>query len=178
RVNFYLQSRGIAAAFREIPEEILTIEQLELPQLLAQLAMLNKGLVLVTGPTGSGKATTLAAIMDYAKKVSKDHILSIEDPIECGHQPKTWLITQREVGRYTKTFSAALRVALREDPDIVLVGEMRDLEPIKLSLEAAETGHLVFSTLHSISAAKSIERILEFFPGDQQGHIRSALSES
>ncbi|TVM17410.1 type IV pili twitching motility protein PilT [Oceanidesulfovibrio indonesiensis] len=178
RVNFYLQSRGIAAAFREIPEEILTIEQLELPSLLSQLAMLPKGLVLVTGPTGSGKSTTLAAIMDYANKVRKDHILSIEDPIEFVHQPKSCLINQREVGRDTKSFSAALRGALREDPDIVLVGEMRDLETIKLALEAAETGHLVFSTLHTISAAKTIDRIIEVFPGDQQGQIRSALSES
>ncbi len=178
RVNFYLQSRGIAAAFREIPEEILTIEQLELPSLLSQLAMPPKGLVLVTGPTGSGKSTTLAAIMDYANKVRKDHILSIEDPIEFVHQPKNCLINQREVGRDTKSFSAALRGALREDPDIVLVGEMRDLETIKLALEAAETGHLVFSTLHTISAAKTIDRIIEVFPGDQQGQIRSALSES
>ncbi len=178
RVNFYMQSRGIAAAFREIPEEVLTVEQLGLPPLLTQLAMLPKGLVLVTGPTGSGKSTTLAAVMDYANKQRKDHILSIEDPIEFVHQPKSCLINQREVGRDTKSFANALRGALREDPDIILVGEMRDLETVSLALEAAETGHLVFSTLHTISAAKTVDRIIEVFPGDRQGQIRSALSES
>lgn len=178
RVNFYLQSRGIAAAFREIPEKILTIEQLGLPPLLKQLATLPKGLVLVTGPTGSGKSTTLAAIMDHANKLRKDHILSIEDPIEFVHQPQSCLVNQREVGRDTKSFKAALRGALREDPDIILVGEMRDLETIQLALEAAETGHLVFSTLHTISAPKTIDRIIEVFPGDLQEQIRNALAES
>jgi twitching motility protein PilT len=178
RVNYFLQSRGIAAAFREIPEKILTIEQLGLPAVLKQLAMLPKGLVLVTGPTGSGKSTTLAAIVDYANKMRKDHILTIEDPIEFVHQPQNCLVNQREVGRDTKSFKAALRGALREDPDIILVGEMRDLETIQLALEAAETGHLVFSTLHTISAPKTIDRIIEVFPGDLQEQIRNALSES
>ncbi len=178
RVNFYMQSRGIAAAFREIPETILTTEQLGLPNLLNQLALLPKGLVLVTGPTGSGKSTTLAAVIDYANRVRKDHILSIEDPIEFVHQPKNCLINQREVGRDTHSFSNALRGALREDPDIILVGEMRDLETVSLALEAAETGHLVFSTLHTISASKTVDRIIEVFPGERQGQIRSALSES
>lgn len=178
RSNYFMQSRGIAAAFREIPEKILTIEQLGLPPLLAQLAKLPKGLVLVTGPTGSGKSTTLAAMMDFANKTRKDHILSIEDPIEFVHQPQSCLINQRELGRDTKSFSAALRGALREDPDIILVGEMRDLETIQLALEAAETGHLVFSTLHTISASKTVDRIIEVFPGDLQEQVRNALSES
>ncbi len=178
RVNFFLQSRGIAAAFREIPEKILTIEQLGLPTVLKQLASLPKGLVLVTGPTGSGKSTTLAAIVDYANKTRKDHILTIEDPIEFVHQPQNCLVNQRELGRDTKSFNAALRGALREDPDIILVGEMRDLETIQLALEAAETGHLVFSTLHTISAPKTIDRIIEVFPGDLQEQIRNSLSES
>ncbi len=178
RVNFFMQSRGIGAAFREIPEKILTIEQLGLPALLKQLAVLPKGLVLVTGPTGSGKSTTLAAILDYANKIRKDHILTIEDPIEFVHAPQNCLINQREVGRDTKSFKAALRGALREDPDIILVGEMRDLETIGLALEAAETGHLVFSTLHTISAPKTIDRIIEVFPGDVQPQVRNALAES
>ncbi len=178
RVNFFMQSRGIGAAFREIPEKILTIEQLGLPSLLKQLALLPKGLILVTGPTGSGKSTTLAAIMDYANKTRKDHILTIEDPIEFVHSPQSCLINQREVGRDTKTFKAALRGALREDPDIILVGEMRDLETIELALEAAETGHLVFSTLHTISAPKTIDRIIEVFPGDVQPQVRNSLAES
>lgn len=178
RCNFFLQSRGIAAAFREIPEKILTIEQLGLPKILKQLANLPKGLVLVTGPTGSGKSTTLAAIVDYANTERKDHIVTIEDPIEFVHQPKNCLINQREVGRDTKSFNAALRGALREDPDIILVGEMRDQETVRLALEAAETGHLVFSTLHTISAPKTVDRIIEVFPGDLQGQIRNSLSES
>ena len=178
RVNFFMQSRGIGAAFREIPEKILTIEQLGLPSLLKQLATLPKGLVLVTGPTGSGKSTTLAAVLDYANKTRKDHILTIEDPIEFVHSPQNCLINQREVGRDTKSFRAALRGALREDPDIILVGEMRDLETIELALEAAETGHLVFSTLHTISAPKTVDRIIEVFPGDVQPQVRNALAES
>jgi twitching motility protein PilT len=178
RANFFLQRRGVAAVFREIPQKILTIEQLRLPKLLANLAMLPKGLVLVTGPTGSGKSTTLAAVIDYANKNRKDHILTIEDPIEFVHEPMGCLINQREVGRDTKGFKAALRGALREDPDIILVGEMRDLETISLALEAAETGHLVFGTLHTISASKTIDRIIEVFPGDLQGQIRNSLSES
>jgi len=178
RSNYFLQCRGIAAVFREIPEKILTIEQLGLPPLLKQLALLPKGLVLVTGPTGSGKSTTLAAIVDHANAMRKDHILTIEDPIEFVHTPKSCLVNQRELGRDTKSFKNALRGALREDPDIILVGEMRDLETIQLALEAAETGHLVFSTLHTISAPKTVDRIIEVFPGDLQEQIRNALSES
>ena len=164
--------------FREIPSEILTVEQLDLPPLLKNLAMLPKGMVLVTGPTGSGKSTTLAAMMDYVNKNRKAHILTIEDPIEFVHTPQQALINQRELGRDTKSFSAALRGALREDPDIILVGEMRDLETIQLAIEAAETGHLVFSTLHTISAAKTVDRIIEVFPGDLQEQIRAGLSEA
>jgi twitching motility protein PilT len=178
RANFFLQKRGIGAVFREIPQKILTIEELGLPSILKNLALLPKGLVLVTGPTGSGKSTTLAAIVDYVNTIRKDHILTIEDPIEFVHEPRNCLINQREVGRDTMSFSAALRGALREDPDIILVGEMRDLETIQLALEAAETGHLVFATLHTISASKTIDRIIEVFPGDQQGQIRSGLADS
>ncbi len=178
RANYFLQRRGIAAVFREIPQKILTIEELGLPPILKNLAMLPKGLVLVTGPTGSGKSTTLAAIIDYANRNRKDHILTIEDPIEFVHEPINCLINQREVGRDTKSFKAALRGALREDPDIILVGEMRDLETIELALEAAETGHLVFGTLHTISASKTIDRIIEVFPSESQGQIRSALADS
>ncbi|BBD07806.1 type IV pilus twitching motility protein PilT [Desulfovibrio ferrophilus] len=178
RVNFFNQARGCAAVFREIPSEILTVEQLSLPPLLKNLAMLPKGLVLVTGPTGSGKSTTLAAIIDYANKMRKQHVLTIEDPIEFVHKPQQCLINQRELGRDTKSFGAAIRGALREDPDIILVGEMRDLETIQLAIEAAETGHLVFSTLHTISAAKTVDRIIEVFPGDLQEQIRAGLSES
>ncbi|MDO9083555.1 MAG: PilT/PilU family type 4a pilus ATPase, partial [Humidesulfovibrio sp.] len=160
RVNYFMQHRGIAAVFREIPQEILTVEQLGLTERLRDLAMLNKGLVLVTGPTGCGKSTTLAAIIDYANKHRRDHILTVEDPIEFVHQSQGCLVNQREVGRHTQSFKAALRGALREDPDIILVGEMRDLETITLALEAAETGHLVFSTLHTQSAVKTIDRII------------------
>ncbi|GAU07856.1 type IV pilus twitching motility protein PilT [Desulfoplanes formicivorans] len=178
RANFFLQRRGVGAVFREIPQKILTIEDLNLPEILRSLAMLPKGLVLVTGPTGSGKSTTLAAIIDYVNKSRRDHILTIEDPIEFVHEPINCLINQREVGRDTKSFQAALRGALREDPDVILVGEMRDLETIQLALEAAETGHLVFGTLHTISASKTIDRIIEVFPGELQGQIRSGLADS
>ena len=178
RANFFMQKRGIGAVFREIPQKILTLDELGLPSVLKNLALLPKGLVLVTGPTGSGKSTTLAAIVDYVNKLRKDHILTIEDPIEFVHEPQNCLINQREVGRDTMSFSAALRGALREDPDIILVGEMRDLETIQLALEAAETGHLVFATLHTISASKTIDRIIEVFPGDLQGQIRSGLADS
>ncbi len=178
RVNFFLQRRGVAAVFREIPQKILTLDQLGLSPVLKQLAMLPKGLVLVTGPTGSGKSTTLAAIIDYANRNRKEHILTIEDPIEFVHESLGCLINQRELERDTKSFSAALRGALREDPDIILVGEMRDLETIQLALEAAETGHLVFSTLHTISASKTIDRIIQVFPGELQEQIRMSLSES
>ena len=178
RANFFLQSRGIAAVFREIPQKILTIDELGLPPILKNLTMLPKGLVLVTGPTGSGKSTTLAAMIDYANRNRKDHILTIEDPIEFVHKPINCLINQREVGRDTRSFKAALRGALREDPDIILVGEMRDFETIALALEAAETGHLVFGTLHTISASKTIDRIIEVFPSEMQGQIRSSLADS
>jgi twitching motility protein PilT len=178
RVNFFQQRRGSAAVFREIPQKILTIDELHLPPLFKNLAMLPKGLVLVTGPTGSGKSTTLAAIIDHANRHRKDHILTIEDPIEFVHQPISCLINQREVAKDTKSFKTALRGALREDPDIIMVGEMRDLETIALAVEAAETGHLVFSTLHTISASKTVDRIIEVFPGDVQGQIRLGLSES
>lgn len=178
RVNFFNQSRGVAAVFREIPQEILSVEDLGLPSILKSLASLPKGLVLVTGPTGSGKSTTLAALVDYANRNRKEHILTIEDPIEFVHSSINCLINQREVGRDTQSFNAALRGALREDPDIILVGEMRDLETIELALEAAETGHLVFGTLHTISASKTIDRIIEVFPADMQGQIRSGLSDS
>mgnify|MGYP000356045033 CR=1 FL=1 len=178
RVNFFNQLRGVAAVFREIPQEILTVEDLGLPPILKNLANLPKGLVLVTGPTGSGKSTTLAALVDYANKNRKEHILTIEDPIEFVHDSINCLINQREVGRDTQSFKAALRGALREDPDIILVGEMRDLETIELALEAAETGHLVLGTLHTISASKTIDRVIEVFPADMQSQIRSGLSDS
>jgi len=178
RVNFFRQLRGAAAVFREIPQKILSIDDLGLPPVIKSMAMLPKGLVLVTGPTGSGKSTTLAAIVDHANKTRKDHILTIEDPVEFVHQPVQCLINQREVGRDTLSFKSALRGALREDPDIILVGELRDLETIELALEAAETGHLVLGTLHTISASKTIDRIIEVFPGEMQGQIRSSLSES
>ncbi len=178
RVNFFMQHRGISAVFREIPQEIMTVEQLGLPDRLRDLAMLNKGLVLVTGPTGSGKSTTLAAIIDHANKNRRDHILTVEDPIEFVHQSQGCLVNQREVGRHTNSFKAALRGALREDPDIILVGEMRDLETITLALEAAETGHLVFSTLHTQSAVKTVDRIIEVFPEDGQAQVRTSLAES
>jgi twitching motility protein PilT len=178
RVNYYMQARGIGAAFREIPQDILTIDQLGLPPILKGLSLLPKGLVLVTGPTGSGKSTTLAAMVNYVNQNRKDHILTIEDPIEFVHEPVHALINQREVGRDTQDFTAALRGALREDPDVILVGELRDLETIQLALEAAETGHLVFGTLHTISASKTIDRIIDVFPSGQQSQIRAQLSES
>ncbi|MGM0645039.1 MAG: type IV pilus twitching motility protein PilT [Thermodesulfobacteriota bacterium] len=178
RVNFFRQRLGVGAVFREIPQEILGIDDLGLPAVLKKLAQLPKGLVLVTGPTGSGKSTTLAAMIDYANRNRREHILTIEDPIEFVHQPINCLINQREVGRDTLNFKSALRGALREDPDIILVGELRDLETIELALEAAETGHLVLGTLHTISAPKTVDRIIEVFPGEHQGQIRSSLADS
>lgn len=178
RINFYRENNGIAAAFREIPTAIKTLEELGMPRQLQELAMLPKGVVLVTGPTGSGKSTTLAALLNYANTVRRDHIITIEDPIEFLHSSRSCLINQREVGRDTRSFAAALRSALREDPDIILVGEMRDLETISLALEAAETGHLVFATLHTISASKTIDRIIEVFPAGEQQQIRTSLAES
>jgi twitching motility protein PilT len=178
RVNFFNQKEGIGAVFRTIPTRVLTTEELGLPEVCKKFAKLTKGMVLVTGPTGSGKSTTLAAIIDYANKVRPDHILTIEDPIEFVHKSVKALINHREVGMHTKSFASALRGALREDPDIILVGEMRDLETISLALEAAATGHLVFGTLHTPSAAKTIDRIIDVFPANQQNQIRTTLSES
>jgi twitching motility protein PilT len=178
RANFFRQLYGVAAVFREIPSKISTVEDLGLPMVIKRLAALPKGLVLVTGPTGSGKSTTLAAIIDQANRSRKDHILTIEDPIEFVHQNINCTINHREIGRHTKSFATALRGALREDPDIILVGEMRDLETVSLAVEAAETGHLVFATLHTMSAAKTVDRIIEVFPADQQAQIRATLADA
>jgi len=177
RANFFMQKYGVAAVFREIPSTIMTAEKLGLPPVMSKLAGLPRGLVLVTGPTGSGKSTTLAAIIDVANRTRKDHIITVEDPIEFVHESQSCIVNHREVGLHTKTFSAALRGALREDPDIILVGELRDLETISLAIEAASTGHLVFGTLHTSSAAKTVDRIIEVFPASQQPQIRSTLSD-
>jgi len=177
RANFFKQKYGVAAVFRQIPEEIMTAKQLGLPDVITKLASLPRGLVLVTGPTGSGKSTTLAAIIDVANRTRKDHIITVEDPIEFVHQSQSCIVNHREVGVHTKTFTAALRGALREDPDIILVGEMRDLETIRLAIEAASTGHLVFSTLHTSSAPKTVDRVIEVFPASEQAQIRSTLSD-
>jgi len=177
RANFFMQKNGVGAVFREIPSTILTCEQLGLPSVMAKLASLPRGLVIVTGPTGSGKSTTLAAIIDEANRTRADHIITIEDPIEFVHKSQGCLVNHREVGIHTKSFSAALRGALREDPDIILVGEMRDLTTMSLAIEAASTGHLVFSTLHTTSAAKTVDRIVEVFPAEEQAQIRSTLSD-
>ena len=177
RANFFMQKNGIGAVFREIPSQILTAEQLGLPPVISKLASLPRGLVLVTGPTGSGKSTTLAAIIDVANRTRKDHIITVEDPIEFVHKSQSCIVNHREVGLHTQTFSAALRGALREDPDIILVGEMRDLETISLAIEAASTGHLVFGTLHTSSAPKTVDRIIEVFPSSEQAQIRSTLSD-
>lgn len=178
RVNAFNQNRGAGAVFRTIPSDILTLEQLGAPEGFKNISSYPRGLVLVTGPTGSGKSTTLAAMVDYKNRNEYAHILTIEDPIEFVHESKRSLINQREVHRDTHSFSAALRSALREDPDVILVGEMRDLETIKLALEAAETGHLVFGTLHTSSAAKTIDRIVDVFPAAEKEMVRSMLSES
>jgi twitching motility protein PilT len=178
RANYFYQKRGIAAVFRLIPSKIMTVEELGLPQQVLKFANLSRGLVLVTGPTGSGKSTTLAAIIDYINRTRKDHILTIEDPVEFVHESKGCLVNHREVGTMTESFSAALRAALREDPDVILVGEMRDLETIELAITAAETGHLVFGTLHTNSAPKTVDRIIDAFPAGQQAQIRTMLSES
>jgi twitching motility protein PilT len=177
RANFFEQRNGIGAVFREIPSTILTCEQLGLPPVVRKLASLPRGLVLVTGPTGSGKSTTLAAIIDEANRTRKDHIITIEDPIEFVHRSIEAIINHREVGTHTKTFAAALRGALREDPDIIMVGEMRDLETISLAIEASATGHLVFGTLHTTSAAKTVDRVIEVFPVTQQQQIRNTLAD-
>ena len=178
RVNAFNQNRGAAGVFRTIPSEILTLEQLNCPAIFKQFAETPRGLVLVTGPTGSGKSTTLAAMVDYKNKNEYGHILTLEDPIEFVHQSHRCLINQREVHRDTKSFEAALRSALREDPDVILVGEMRDLETIRLALSAAETGHLVFGTLHTTSAAKTIDRLVDVFPAAEKDMIRTMMSES
>jgi twitching motility protein PilT len=176
RANYFMQKYGCGAVFRQIPTKVLTADELGLPPILKKTSMLHKGLVLVTGPTGSGKSTTLAAMVDHANKHRKDHIITIEDPIEFVHQSQGCLINQREVHMHTKSFAAALRGALREDPDIILVGEMRDLETIRLALEASNTGHLVFGTLHTTSAAKTIDRVIEVFPAEEQAQVRNSLS--
>ena len=178
RVNAFNQNRGAAAVFRTIPSKVLTMDDLGMGKVFQDLSLQARGLVLVTGPTGSGKSTTLAAMVDYVNEVRSDHILTIEDPIEFVHESKKCLVNQREVHRDTQSFANALRSALREDPDVILVGEMRDLETIRLALTAAETGHLVFGTLHTTSAAKTIDRIIDVFPAAEKDMVRSMLSES
>ena len=178
RVNVFRQNRGMGAVFRKIPTKILSLEQLGMPAVLGELSRKEKGLVLVTGPTGSGKSTTLAGMIDLINDEFEGHILTIEDPIEFVHKSKKCLVNQREVGPHTKSFGSSLKAALREDPDIILVGEMRDLETIQLALTAAETGHLVFGTLHTSSAPKTVDRIIDVFPPNQQAQVRAMFSES
>tara|TARA_R110000868_G_scaffold61623_8_gene187189 strand:- start:8685 stop:9641 length:957 start_codon:yes stop_codon:yes gene_type:complete len=178
RVNAFNQNRGSGAVFRTIPSKVLSMEDLGMGEIFRKISDVPRGLVLVTGPTGSGKSTTLAAMLDYINSNKYHHILTVEDPIEFVHESKKCLINQREVHRDTLGFSEALRSALREDPDIILVGEMRDLETIRLALTAAETGHLVFGTLHTTSAAKTIDRVVDVFPAEEKSMVRSMLSES
>jgi twitching motility protein PilT len=178
RVNAFNQNRGAGGVFRTIPSKVLTMEELGMGQVFRDVSMAPRGLVLVTGPTGSGKSTTLAAMVDYVNDNKYEHILTIEDPIEFVHESKKCLVNQREVHRHTHGFNEALRSALREDPDIILVGELRDLETIRLAMTAAETGHLVFGTLHTTSAAKTIDRIIDVFPAEEKSMVRSMLSES
>ena len=177
RANFFMQKNGVAAVFREIPSTIMTADQLGLPEVVSKLATLPRGLILVTGPTGSGKSTTLAAVVDVANRSRKDHIITVEDPIEFVHQSQGCIVNHREIGIHTNSFATALRGALREDPDIIMVGEMRDLETISLAVEAASTGHLVFSTLHTSSAYKTVDRVIEVFPSSEQPLIRSTLAD-
>jgi len=178
RVNAFNQQYGAGAVFRTIPSKVLTLEELNAPPIFKEISDQPRGIVLVTGPTGSGKSTTLAAMMDYVNENQYAHILTVEDPIEFVHQSKKCLINQREVGPHTLSFNNALRSALREDPDVILVGELRDLETIRLALTAAETGHLVFGTLHTSSAAKTIDRVVDVFPAAEKEMVRSMLSES
>ena len=178
RVNAFVHTRGMGAVFRVIPVEIIPLSKLSLPQIVTDFTRYKKGLVLVTGPTGSGKSTTLAAIINEINQTRSDHILTIEDPVEFHHKPKKCLITQREIGPHSHSFSNSLKSALRQDPDVILIGELRDIETISLALTAAETGHLVFGTLHTKSAPETIDRMIDVFPAEQQGQARAMLSEA